>query len=276
MSASRTRVRLLAALALAVGVGLAWMGFQGAPQGWLALNALALLLACGLAWLPLPRVRPVLPATALLALLLWSIVPDVPQALAGGSLPAGIHRWIAFGPLRLHAALLALPALAVFCARMAPGPRAAFVAAAAAIIALQPDRSAALALLLAVIAIVRVPRKPADALALLAAALALAVTLLRPDPLSPVRFVEGVLQAGLAAGPLWGAAVLISLTVAVAAPAAMHRKPAGLAASACLAGFALASWFGPYPVPLIGYGASAILGYGLAVAALLNGRAARC
>ncbi|MCJ2188653.1 hypothetical protein [Novosphingobium beihaiensis] len=260
-----TRVRLVTGLSLAVLAGLAWMGSHSSPLQYLIVNAAALIAAGLIAWIPLPRFGPktaIVICAAGITLLAATLTPDALPALSRGHWPSGVHRWHQIGPFRLHAAVLFLPALAALASGLRGWTRASVLAAVAVIPALQPDRAAALAWLLAVLAIVRQPRSWADTLALTSAAAALAATWARPDALAPVAFVETVLQDGWHAGPAWGAALSLGLAAALAAPLTAGR--AGQACAASMAGFAMASLLGAYPAPFIGYGASPILGCGLA------------
>lgn len=262
--ASRTINQLrapLAALALPVLAGLAWMAWAGAPTVWLAINAGALLAAlAGALLLPMPPKQSgqLILAGTLVALLVLT-------ALAGVELD-GVRRWIALGPVRLHTGYLVLPLLVVLASQL-PSRHAALLLGAALLATLaQPDRAACYALAAAV-CVNAVQRRdwPAIGALLLAIACSIAV-LARLDPLQPVRFVEGVQADALASAPLFGTL----LTLATLAPLALlrggDRRAQLLAAFVLVAG--LCAFAGAYPSILIGYGATPILGMGLALAAL--------
>jgi hypothetical protein len=90
------------------------------------------------------------------------------------------------------------------------------------------------------------------------------LTWLRRDPLAPVAYVEGIvgLAAGLGAG--WVVAAVVSLLVLplpffhAARGTGMH---VALALGAYVAITVLAAFHGNFPVPVMGYGVSPILGY---------------
>lgn len=100
--------------------------------------------------------------------------------------------------------------------------------------------------------------------------MAVAITSLRPDPLEPVAFVERVVPDAFATNAMLGVLIGAALLFACVAPLFVQPANARGARSfaGVMAGFALASTIGPYPVPLSGYGASSILGYALALALL--------
>lgn len=253
----------VAALALPVLGGAAFMTALDAPPLYPAANVAALATALVAAlFLPLPtgpRGRAVL-AAGLVAVLLATAI--------GGVEAQHIRRWFALGTLRLHAGYLVLPLLIVLAGRLPGWTAAALIAAALFITALQPDAAACLGLAAAAAALAE-RRRDAPALAALAAALvAAAAVLLRHDPLTAVPFVENVLlQAFMASVP---AALL--LAAAQCAPLALRTLYGDRSAPliAYSLAIALAGELGPYPSPLIGFGAAPILGLGLALAGLRN------
>jgi cell division protein FtsW (lipid II flippase) len=252
----------IAAFLFPVIFGLLFMGMAGAPALYLGTNAgaacaVGLLLAVGrgqnLSGLP-----PIMLASISLAILAATFV---------GPAIEGIHRWIAIGPVRLHAGLLVLPSLSVILHRL--DGRMAFIAAvgAALLIALQPDRASAVALCAAALTLVAAKRDLCSTAAFLVAVTALGITMALPDPLDPVRFVENVIPDAGALHPLLSVAMMASIAISVLIVS--HRwQSAGLAWSACLIAYIFASLAGHYPTPLIGYGVSSILGFGLALALL--------
>ncbi|WEK47397.1 MAG: hypothetical protein P0Y56_03675 [Candidatus Andeanibacterium colombiense] len=255
--------------ALAILAGIGFMALEHAPSAYIAVNGMALVAALALLLLT--------PATA--GQRHAGAIGIAALAVLGASLLGpdsdGVHRWIALGPLRLNSAMLALPALSIAAVLAQPRVGALLVAIAALVIAFQPDRAAALALLCGATPLLgRAPRWPGVA-ACLAAAIALTICWLRPDALAPVPFVEGVLQAAWIAHPVAGAAITAGLCAALLVPLRLAgSRPAALALGGTLVGFTLSSLFGAFPTPLAGYGASAILGYAAAFALLpLNGRA---
>ena len=259
--ADRTRPALIAGLTGPVLIGLGWMAWAGAPRSYLAINAAALVLALASAlWLRLPKGVPARLAMAGAALAAMAL-----PLLIGPELD-GVRRWIAFGPLRLHAGYLVLPLLVVLVARMPSLPTSAFLLAALALSMAQPDLATALGLSAAAAALALKRRDAVSLVAAASAAGALSYLARQSDPLEPVRFVEHVQSEAFAAQP----AVGVVLGLAGLLPALWFR--AGAAQALALGWFTLAAglaaFIGNYPSILIGYGAAPILGTGLALAAL--------
>jgi cell division protein FtsW (lipid II flippase) len=177
------------------------------------------------------------------------------------------RRWLAVGPLRLYMAPVVLPVLLLAHGVEARGGRERATAANAALViagvllAMQPDASQVVALLVAVVAgaTVSLPVRRAGLAmgALLTLLTAWAFT--RPDPLQPIPHVEGVFALALAHSVAAGAAVVAAAATFILSLWA--RADRGLAAY--YAALFACSMAGLTPAALIGYGAGPWLGYGL-------------
>lgn len=189
------------------------------------------------------------------------------------------ERWIPLGPLSLYVAPVFLPVFLIACltciCRSGTAARMALMAIVGAgiLLALQPDASQALALLVgAAVAIAKSrERSPLAVFALMSTALATVWAFTRPDPLEPIPHVEGVFE--LALGYSLGAGVAV-IASAAALVVYMHLNSPGetRSLSAVAAYYAVlyaCSVSGLTPAPLIGYGAGPWLGFGLAVGAVL-------
>lgn len=254
----------------AVAIGCAVAAAHDVPAGSWARNLVAWGVGAAAAWAVARR-----PA-ALPGLLLAA-----PAALAGTLLNApvdGVHRWIDVGPLHVNAAAVLLPAAIVALAALA-GRRWCWLAAAAtlALLVLQPDASQATAFGAGMLVVLASLRTPAAIRAGGAAAVVLAVVAawLRPDPLEPVPEVEEIIALAWAWSPV-AAIVAVALLAATAlwplrlpAPDRPRARVAALALAACCAVVALAPAFGAFPVPLVGVGMSAVLGFWLGAGALV-------
>ena len=266
MTAGRA-LRSLGACLVAVLVGLAGLLHLGAPSDMLIINSAAAVAAIILtillrrsAWRP--------GWIAALILLLVLVAP-----LLIGPEVDGVRRWLALGPLRLHAGMVVVPALAVIAATLSSRQALLALALAGLAAALQPDLATAVALCAAALAIAVVQlHEPIRWLALLPTGAALLWCLMHRDTLAPVPFVEGLWSDAAARAPLLLAAMLGSLLLVIAAPlhrwSAMKReqRAVGAAFSAVVLGYMLASVIGAYPVPLFGGGAAPIIGMMLASA----------
>lgn len=182
----------------------------------------------------------------------------------------GVHRWVPLGPVRLHAAAVLLPLLLVAMPGLsqARGWRisAAVAVGVAFILWLQPDAAQATAFAAGclVLLLPAAGRDPLRLACILVLPVLAGLAWLRRDPLAPVPHVEGIvdLAAGLGAG--WAVAAVASLLVLplpflrAGRGAGTH---AGLALGAYLATTVLAAFLGNFPVPVMGYGVSPIIGY---------------
>jgi hypothetical protein len=252
---------------LATTVGLVGLNQIGAPTSLLLVNGAAL--AIGAILVLILRRSPWRPGMiAALALVGLMAAP-----LLIGPEVDGVRRWLALGPLQLHAGMVVVPALAVIAATLSSRQALPVLALAGLIAARQPDLATALALCAAAAAIAVVQlHDPIRWLALLPTGAALLWCLMHRDTLAPVPFVEGLWSDAAARAPLLLAAMLGSLLLVIAAPlhrwSAMKReqRAVGAAFSAVVLGYMLASVIGAYPVPLFGGGAAPIIGLMLASA----------
>jgi hypothetical protein len=252
-------------------VGLAAIRAAGAPMSALAIQSAALLVGAGIAvglafnpWRPGPKGAATL--TGLALALLFATLGD------GGS--AGVHRWITVGPVVLQPASFLLPVV-VWAAAVARTNwwNGALTGAFALILAVQPDAAGATALLLALsgLAVVRGRLAAPDVTALLMALAATVWAWTRVDPLPAVAHVERVVPAAFAANPAVGVAaglmlILLPLPFGLRAVAA---RPEGrgedlavaVALSGLWIGLVAGNLFGNYPAPVVGYGASLVVGW---------------
>jgi len=249
------------------GVFVMWQ--TAAPTSFVAVNLAALLVALALAASsPLWRRVPV-PT----ALLVACAVGAIALPLVAGPSVEGVRRWLALGGLLVQPAAVLVPALALWLAGQRTWWATAAVIATAAALAAQPDRALAATLATALLPAAVMRRGWTTALRLAVALCAFAATLLRPDPLPPVPHVEGVVRDAFAASPALGTVALLG-QAALLAPA-LDRSLPPLARATWVATWStlvLAALVGDYPTPLTGYGASAILGYGLALCVLARMR----
>jgi len=182
----------------------------------------------------------------------------------------GVHRWVRFGPVRLHTAALLLPLLLIALERLARvrGWWVASLLAVSVVVALflQPDAAQATAFAGAsgILLFPGVGRSVPRRIALLSLPVIAGLSWLRKDPLLPVPHVEGIV--GLA-GNLWlgwAVAAIVSLLLLpvpffLAGRGVGGRK--GLALGAYVGITCLAAFVGNFPVPVMGYGVSPIIGY---------------
>lgn len=253
------------ALPLAVPAlgGLAYLAAFGAPARLVAVNAGALVLA--IAWV------------------LWGLMPSQPRARLGlalvlaallflplllGPEVGGVSRWLPAGPVLVHSGALLLPLVIVLAAGAGQfGP--ALLALATVALALQPD-AAMLAALATASAVLAVLHRSVGFALVAASGAALAALALGRGTLEPQIFTEGVLAQVWQSAP--AAALALGALLFVAAPWLLARDPhlaraVGLALAAMLVTLGAMAMLASFPFPLIGYGASPILGLALALSA---------
>ncbi len=192
----------------------------------------------------------------------------------------GVHRWLDLGPIHANVAALLLPAFVV---AMAAGPvrDARWIWLAYAVCAvtliLQPDASQATAFAAAIlIIVVRPPMARVAGIGIVALVSSGAVVAwLRPDPLTPVAEVEGVIGLAYAHSPLIAVVAVVALGGATLAPVMIAVRPepsvvraAALALAVYLVLSTLTPLFGAFPVPLVGIGMGPIIGFWLGVGLL--------
>ncbi|WP_397419097.1 hypothetical protein [Phenylobacterium sp.] len=259
--ALRGGLAVLATAALGVVVLVA----LGAPPRLWSLNIAAAVAGAGLVhglsqWGGLLWRRP-------MAVLIAAAGALIATALWGADLE-GVRRWFPIGSLRLHVGFLFLPV--ALAAMTTVGPRLGVAGAAliGAALAWQPDAGMAVAFALGVIGLALSRRSAPSWIAAAITVLAAVAALFRPDPLEPVRFVEGVVSLAVAQGPVMGAAAIVAL----AAPSGVlaliaWRRPdlttVALPAALFWFGAAIASLLAHVPAPILGAGVSPILGYAL-------------
>jgi hypothetical protein len=260
------RGMLLAGFLSPVIAGVVFMVYAGAPQTYILSNIGAALIVTISFWRPAKISR----KSSLLAISIG--LPCLLGWTFAGPAVGDVHRWIGAGPLMVHAAMLAFPFMATQMIRHDKRIVSAVLALSALIVALQPDRASAFALFFISLCWLYYRQDRWSLITLIIAVAATGVTLLKPDVVPPVRFVENVIGDAAFVHTGLGAVLITAMLLAIAGPIYAARgvkdRPdwSLIAWSACLFGYFLASLVGPYPTPLLGYGVSPILGFGLALA----------
>jgi len=206
----------------------------------------------------------------------WATLPRwvfaVGLALLGATLMApgvaGVHRWLGLGPLEVHVGAVLLPWLLVFLTDLDWKPSVVVAVLILTVLLLQPDAAQAASFAAGWGVWAGMRRGRAAAAPIAAAVILAGATWLRHDPLEPVAYVEGIVGVAAGQGAILGVASLFALAL-LPAPFLLNPKhQVGTAMAVYMAGTLVAAWLGDYPVPVLGYGVSPILGYYLAVVAL--------
>lgn len=253
----------------ATGLGLLYLTAAGAPAINLVINAIALVMGLAIvAVVPASGAAPRFAGAVIVALAALVLV----TALVGTS-AEGASRWIRIAGMSVQTSLIVMPAILVGFARRRDRLATAGVMLTAIALAVQPDRAMAgvLACALALLAVQRPDRRVASALVV--GAVCFGATLLRPDTLPAVPFVDRIfytafdVHAAIGVAVAGGALLLVVPAVAgwLLDPENRHVHSVFGVSWLCIAA---AAAIGNYPTPLVGYGASAVLGYLLSVSAL--------
>ena len=253
----------------ATGLGLLYMGAAGAPSIHLVVNAVSLVMGIAVVGVLRPAMLPSRSSAGAVVVLGGLLLAT---ALFGVSVE-GASRWIRVGGLSLQISLIVLPAMLVAFARDRGLLATTGMVLAAIALALQPDRAMAgvLAAALAVLAMYR--QDPWVMSSLAVAAVGFAVTMIRPDSLPAVPYVDQILYTSFGIHALAGIAVLGgALLLIVPAVAGLWLDPENREVHAVFGtvwlGMVVAAALGNYPTPLVGYGGSAILGYALSLSVM--------
>lgn len=187
----------------------------------------------------------------------------------------GVHRWVSLAGVLVHPGAILDPILVlatgVLWIRRQAQTATLLIAGRLALVIVQPDAGQATAIAAAATTMAltygssRLRRFSLGALATTGAVLAWA----RPDPLPPVDFVENIAGRAFELHSALGVTAIISL---VLLPASAIWRPSQATNDARLRsvlGFALAAYFvgtigavvfGAFPTPVLGFGASPVLG----------------
>ena len=274
MNGISARPRLLGLIcgAGAVMMGMAYMFAAGAPSRHLLVNLAALALGAS-AWLALGRIAGSRLAGAGAAV--FALAASLLLTALFGVAVEGASRWVSAGPLTLQISLIVLPVMVVLYARRPDAIGTGGIILAAAALAAQPDRAMAGVLLAGLMGVASGTRNRLTAMAIGAAALAFVWTLLTPETLPAIPYVDRVLYTAFDVHPLAGFAVVVgALALVIPAFAGLFggagERSVVLAFGGCWLAVVVAAALGNYPTPLVGYGGSAVLGYLLSVALLPN------
>lgn len=192
----------------------------------------------------------------------------------------GVRRWHDLGPVKLHLSALLAPMLLVFAAsrmRSRPLVAHAVLASLQVVHVLQPDAGQATAFgVAAMVCTVALGTGASRAVWTGLYGASIVGAWLRPDPLGPAPFVEDIVGRASVMSPLAGVLAAISLVALVAAPWALRRgekraerESWSIATlGAYLAASVIVPVFGEFPVPLLGFGLSPVLGAFAGLAAL--------
>ena len=242
-------------------IGLAYLASAGAPSGMILINALTLVVAILLAIML--RLTVQIEQEMLSFIAISSAALLIATALFGLGIE-GASRWLALGPYMIQPSLILLPLIAVCYARHSNTWTALAVVASATAMALQPDRAMAGMLFMAMM-VVSFARPSNGRFAVsLSCAVMFVITMMLPDNLTAVPYVDHILWTAFEISSVMGLLMWFGCALLLApvlfASGSRPGIPHIVFAVSWLAVIAAAA-MGAYPTPIVGYGASSILGY---------------
>ncbi|QTD54603.1 hypothetical protein [Parasphingorhabdus cellanae] len=185
-----------------------------------------------------------------------------------GTAIADARRWLLVGPFFVQTSLILLPLIALSFARIQNFWTTLAVLLAGSAMALQPDRAMAAMLFVAVAIVCWMRPGKWTFSAVLFCAIAFAATLFLPDRLPAVPFVDHILWTAFDINIMIGLLLWIGC-IALVCPVLFvpknERTVVHYTFAVCWFVLIAAAAMGAYPTPIVGYGASAIIGYFLSL-----------
>ncbi|MEE6452478.1 FtsW/RodA/SpoVE family cell cycle protein [Gottfriedia acidiceleris] len=186
----------------------------------------------------------------------------------------GVHRWIAIGPLRFHIALVLVPLLIIELASfMKAKPfwvTFSFTLIFTVLLFFQPDASqlTAFTISFSFLLLNRSKNKSVQILLFIVFILLIILSWSHLDQLAPVSYVEDILSLIKEMGTGWLILAVISLLILlipffIFPPNSSKQLSFSLGIYFSIS--ILSSFFGNFPLPIMGYGTSPFIGYLIAI-----------
>nr|WP_298926952.1 hypothetical protein [uncultured Erythrobacter sp.] len=251
---------------LACMIGLAYLAFAGAPTSMIIVNFGALVI--GLLLLAVIRFSVQMTDRFAAAIAFGGALVLAGTAAFGYAIE-GASRWILIGPFFVQTSLILLPVIALTYARLQTTTSVIALVIATLAIALQPDRAGAGMLCLIALGVFAMQRSMRSGFVAAICGMAFAATLMLPDRLPAVPYVDHILWSAFDINPLlglslWLGSALLVLPVFLIAKSA--QTPVYYTFALCWIALVAAAATGAYPTPIVGYGSSAIVGYFISIA----------
>lgn len=186
----------------------------------------------------------------------------------------GVHRWIKIGPMNINLAFIVLPLLLIGLNVLLEMGKLGFsyicILVIAALLFLQPDASMITAFSAAILWLMFHNNKKKLLPCILAIVLIglSAVSWLNLDSLAPVSYVEDILLLAKESGTIYLIFSLLFIVITLCPfwwKAAQPHKTLSIGLGVFFIIVNLSTFLGNFPVPLMGYGVSPIIGYLIAV-----------
>ena len=191
----------------------------------------------------------------------------------------GVHRWISIGAVKLNVAMIVLPMILLELYQVLKIRGLTYAGVGAFIILLvlffQPDASqlTGFAIPVMIMLSLNTRSKKIRLLIIGVSVLFIVLSWIRLDHLPPVNYVERILMMVADMGGIWLVLGIISLAI-LPAPFILLPPKNAVSVSRYIGCYyiviLLSTLFGNFPVPLMGYGISPIVGYYLSLTWYLN------
>lgn len=241
--------------------GLAYLAVSGAPGSMLIVNGTALVLGMLIAIAIMVSVQNT-KGFVTIAAVTGSVI--LLGTATFGHAVEDARRWVSIGPFFIQTSLIFLPLIALCFARIQNIWTTLAVVTAGFAIAIQPDRAMAAMLFAAVAVICWLRPGQWTFSAAICCAIGLLATLFQPDRIPAVPFVDHILWTAFDLSIMAGLALWIGCLILVSPIFFVQRNERSaihFTFTACWVTLIAVAAMGAYPTPVVGYGASAVMGY---------------
>lgn len=184
-----------------------------------------------------------------------------------------VHRWVSVGPIRLYVSVIVLPIIIISLWSLLRKENLIIaivsIVCVSIILTLQPDASMMTAFSITSIILLWNKIKKIPCFLLIAFLGGLTIfTWIFLDGLAPVAYVEGIFKLVSDMGMIWFVLGIISLTIMII-PFLIFPPKKNKILSICFGIYFItiltSTVFGNFPIPLMGYGVSPIIGYFISI-----------
>lgn len=185
----------------------------------------------------------------------------------------GVHRWISIGPIRMYVSVIVIPIIIISLRSLLRKGKLLItiisIICVSIILVLQPDASMITAFSIPSIILLwnEIKKTQWFLITLFLGGLTIS-TWIFLDGLAPVAYVEGILKLVLNMGILWfiiGISSLIIILIPFFIFPSKENKMLSICFGTYFAIILISNVFGNFPVPLMGYGVSTIIGYFISI-----------
>ncbi len=190
----------------------------------------------------------------------------------------GVHRWVSLGPIKLYLSSIFVPVLLIelweLLLKNSELLTVFITGVITIILILQPDSSqlTAFAIPMIIILINKLNNKVINYIIISLLSIGIITSWVFPDSLSAVSYVEEIISLAFNVGLVWFIMGVVSLVV-LPLPFILFPKKGAELLSRCVGLYfvivIISTLFGNFPVPLMGYGISPIIGYFIAITWLI-------